>query len=416
MLTVRGVAPVPPVVPLAALLETAQEADPGAEFELRDVRLGDTPLLAEAADRTTLRVTVDGPHGDGHLSTGTATVHALLRDGPAPVFCATAGLVRTASGDADRRAGGALDAALARCRDYVGAEAFLTLARRHGVEIGGPLRAVQHLWRRDGEAVARVRLPRPLGRLGWEAGLLPLLAACELPGAADSPLVPVSFDAVRLHAEPEPDFWSLSTVRPGAAPDAVLADALLLAPDGRVLAVFSGIRLRRPVPAAPAQTPLARIPELVSALAGPYVGPLTGAVKKVAAPFGTGLLGELLRPAARFGTTPSAASPAPPATAPASTPASPAEDTPAERRARVGDAAEALLDHAADLLGMPASTVDERRSLRELGLDSLMASQLRQRLRRSHGVEISAGRLLGAESLAILRASLTNDDAGPDGG
>ncbi|MFF9286476.1 type I polyketide synthase [Streptomyces griseosporeus] len=418
ILTVRGVAPVPPVVHLAALLETAQEADPGAEFELRDVRLGDAPLLAEAADRTTLRVTVDGPHGDGHVSTGTATVHALLRDGCAPVFCAAAGLVRATGGNADRTAGDALDAALARCRDYLGAEAFLTLARRHGMDIGEPLRAVRHLWRRDGEAVARVRLPRPLGRLGWEAGLLPLLAAYEPTATADGPLVPIAFDAVRLHAEPEPDFWSLSTVRPGAGPDAVLADVLLLAPDGRVLAVFSGIRLRRPAPAAPAHTPLTRIPELVSALAGPYAAALTGAVKKVAAPFGTGLLGELLRPAARFGTKPSATPPfttVPPATAPTPTPSpSPAEDTPAEGRARAGDAAEALLEHAANLLGMPASAVDERRSLRELGLDSLMASQLRQRLHRSHGVQISAGRLLGTESVAVLRASLTHNGTGPD--
>uniref|UniRef100_UPI00403FFBE8 acyl carrier protein n=1 Tax=Streptomyces sp. DG1A-41 TaxID=3125779 RepID=UPI00403FFBE8 len=39
---------------------------------------------------------------------------------------------------------------------------------------------------------------------------------------------------------------------------------------------------------------------------------------------------------------------------------------------------------------MPASDLDEHRSLRELGLDSLMASQLRQRLRRGHGIDITA--------------------------
>jgi hypothetical protein len=40
-----------------------------------------------------------------------------------------------------------------------------------------------------------------------------------------------------------------------------------------------------------------------------------------------------------------------------------------------------------------------------------MASQLRQRLHRSHGVEITAGRLLDADSIATLRKGLAQPGA-----
>ena len=56
---------------------------------------------------------------------------------------------------------------------------------------------------------------------------------------------------------------------------------------------------------------------------------------------------------------------------------------------------------------MPATAIDLRRPLRDFGLDSLMAAQLRHQLRDQYGIDVSSGRLLGDESVARLTAGLT---------
>ncbi|MFI7011305.1 acyl carrier protein [Streptomyces sp. NPDC050145] len=60
----------------------------------------------------------------------------------------------------------------------------------------------------------------------------------------------------------------------------------------------------------------------------------------------------------------------------------------------------------ATVLDISASRLDRRRPLRGLGLDSLLATELRVRLQGELGIDVTAKRLLGDEPLGELVISL----------
>ncbi|MBM7167678.1 acyl carrier protein, partial [Streptomyces sp. G44] len=80
------------------------------------------------------------------------------------------------------------------------------------------------------------------------------------------------------------------------------------------------------------------------------------------------------------------------------------DPAPRPRAAEAGPArpARPIRDVAAATLGMEAAELDDRRPLCDYGLDSLMASKIRLRLAREHGVEVTAGQLLGSDTLARI--------------
>ncbi|NUS15276.1 MAG: acyl carrier protein [Streptomyces sp.] len=71
-----------------------------------------------------------------------------------------------------------------------------------------------------------------------------------------------------------------------------------------------------------------------------------------------------------------------------------------------GTAAQALVQRVARLLEIPEDQIDHRRPLRDLGLNSLMATQLRAELCSDWGLDVSAGRLLGPDSLHRILATI----------
>lgn len=82
---------------------------------------------------------------------------------------------------------------------------------------------------------------------------------------------------------------------------------------------------------------------------------------------------------------------------------------------------EALAEHAGRVLGQSAAAVDQEKPLTALGIDSLMAVELKNRMQMNFGVEIPATALLkgptlielGQEVLAKLRAQLATSDRSP---
>ncbi|MFD7667625.1 beta-ketoacyl synthase N-terminal-like domain-containing protein [Streptomyces sp. NPDC059788] len=74
------------------------------------------------------------------------------------------------------------------------------------------------------------------------------------------------------------------------------------------------------------------------------------------------------------------------------------------------DVEEQLVTHLAAVLGTPASRIDRARPMNRLGMDSLMATDLRTRMRRDHGLDIPVARLLGTRSLHALAVELTGGE------
>lgn len=376
-ISVHGFAPVPPMVYADALLGAAHELRPGAAWSLHRVRLGGTPVEASDADLVRLRLTMRPDQAGWRC-----TVHALHPRFAEPVLCMTADVRE--GGAAELRQGGdaVLDRALASCRRYVSQARFEEHLARLGFAVDAPFLAVERSWSRDGMTLSRMRRPQVATPAGWESVLLPLLAA--LPAArfgARHTYAAVGFDSVELAAELPERFWSLATtgaasgapVAAGASGASVRGHVLVLGDDGRVVARIKGVTLRRSALGGP--TGLDRIP----ALAAQVRERLTGGRRRT-----------------------------PEQSAPAAAPDQPAYDRPVHGDPAHGDqgaVAPAGVDLpalAASVLGMDSHEVDLDRSLRDQGLDSLMASRLRQHLASRHDLRVSVSRLLGEESAGAL--------------
>ncbi|WP_328315567.1 type I polyketide synthase [Streptomyces sp. NBC_00388] len=398
-ISLRGVRPVPAVVHLAAMTVAARSNNAEGSFTLENVQLGDALLSVDEAPETTLEVTVTGTGRHRGVSVYAATEH------DPPTFCARGTVVETTR-PAPESGTGALDEALARCHDYLSAGDFDTLVARQGLGIDDAFRGVQHLWRREGEAVARVRPRQVLPHAGWELALQPVLAA--RPGARTDlrAYAPVSFKKVCLHDHLPDEFWALATVH-GDRDGALRAEVRVLSTDHTLVAEFSGVLLRPVTAPCPPTRVLPQLPALVSALTERPAVSLARLIRRAAQPLRTDLVPALLRLRLPGTTT------APDSAEPTSPRALRSADTP-RTRSRPENMSEALVHHAAELLGLHPSEIDNRRSLRELGLDSLMATRLRQHLHMEHGVTVTSGRLLGTESIAALSRTLTDTDTDTD--
>jgi len=362
----RGVASVPQMFYVNAILQAARAAHPELSHRVEDAVIVGGLVTRAQADGMNLRVALH-PEAGGHR----ATVEIFRDDSAAepPRACFSARVVSTAR-EQFGGACGVLDAALGRCSEYLSGDRFREELRGRGYSVPAQLAAIRQLWRRDGEAVARMQLPVPRHPAAWEAVLQPLLAALPalVPQEAPCSYLPLSVGAAAVRGdagELAGEFWSVASVAnetPEATEQTVTADVVVYCPDGeRVLAEFRRIRLVR-------------------------------------LPGGTD--GERLTQAATLAAEPPASEPSSARTssAPAPVPASNAE--------RQRESGELMVAHAAELLGLQPEQLDRRRTLRDLGLDSIAAARLRERLRRTAGISLPIARILSSESIGGLATAL----------
>jgi acyl transferase domain-containing protein/NADPH:quinone reductase-like Zn-dependent oxidoreductase/aryl carrier-like protein len=119
------------------------------------------------------------------------------------------------------------------------------------------------------------------------------------------------------------------------------------------------------------------------------------------------LLRELLRDRPQFvpAAVPVPAAALTPAPAPVAAPV--AVPAPVSSVAEVEDW---LVARVAGVLGLPPGEVDRSRGMNKLGLDSLMAAEVRNQLRRDRGFEVTIPQLLEASSLRALARDLAGQD------
>ena len=146
---------------------------------------------------------------------------------------------------------------MVRCRETIAGADLYEGLRERGLEYGQSFRGVEQLWRRDGEALGRLRLTEAVATQKNGHKIHPaLLDACfqvlaaALPkGSAEGDDLYLPVGLARLHLDdlPDAELWAHALMKTEAPADAdyLEGDVFLLDESGQVLLEASGLRLQR---------------------------------------------------------------------------------------------------------------------------------------------------------------------------
>ncbi len=175
----------------------------------------------------------------------------------------------------------ALDEVRARCAEPISREVFYARFDDTGIELGLAFRAVQSVWRRDGEALGEIRLPEALVEELPAYRVHPvLLDACvqviaaALPPGTSATYLPLGLDRFQLWQPPGAAAWAVAHLRDDGGADTIAADVHVVGEGERVVATLQGLRLKRVERAALARVSSARIKEWIYEVAWRPVPPV----------------------------------------------------------------------------------------------------------------------------------------------
>jgi acyl transferase domain-containing protein/acyl carrier protein len=396
---IGGVAVMPCAAFLEAALMAARKSDPNVAWGLEEVKFHE--LYGVGPDRDPFfRVSSRVGEGTGTGKFSIAVIDDAGSDAASGSVCVTGRLRRGSHGGEAVRED--LESALERCRRPVGREAFEQVAASYALAPSEQSPVLVRGWRGRNEAVATFGLPPgavPSLPMIVEGGLQVLLLALPHQRAKCSrrPWIPRQIAAVRILGRPSDTLWSVATVRRGTSPGSAIADVWMFDQAGRLLVQLLGIELEQPGWGAPQRRVTGRavswldrrrrsIPARVSARGiGVGIG-FPPANRRLPQPW-TGRAAvrneDLSAAGEAFNPTPIAAEP--------------------QTRAD-------FVGCLAAVLGTTRDRVDVAKSPREMGLDSLMAVQLRAKLHAEAGQTVTAATLLGYESVRRIAADLDTDE------
>jgi acyl transferase domain-containing protein len=252
------------VLPATGYLEMAQAAaaevlGPGPHV-IEDLVISEALVFPPGEDRVVqVIVTPDG--------SGLASIQVSSREGGgegAPERWRSHAAARVSRAAMGRVAVPESLAALqGRCSREVAVEAHYEALRVAGIEFGPSFRGMAGLWRGEGEALGRVRLPQALeGTGGYQMHPAQLDACVQVVGAAawgqggggEPPGVylPVSLERLRVHAPGGSEVWSHVRLRGGEGDErpTLVGDLRLFDEGGQLVAELEGLSLRRATPEA----------------------------------------------------------------------------------------------------------------------------------------------------------------------
>ena len=231
------------------VLATATEAFGAEKRLLRDLVLHRS-LVLEDDTHNTVQLVFNGKPHDGALFECYAA--EPVTPGTSPWRLLASGTVHIA----EERAGDAtphvVEAVRARCPEEISHTSFYRLLEEHGLQYGPAFQAVQQVWRRDGEAIARLNTTTP----GTNSAGAALLDACFQVLAATLPArngdghhtyLPVGLSEMAGDATCVGGIWCHASLSAESdlEPDTVEGDIVLLDEDGQVVVAAHGLRLQR---------------------------------------------------------------------------------------------------------------------------------------------------------------------------
>ncbi len=252
---VYGVTIVPGACYVSMLLSAAAELFGTGPHSLKEVVFPEAQALDENRVRR-LQVILEPPK-DGETS---FRILSRAEEDSAPlswVLHAEGKLVTQAvtapssSGD-----GAAIQDIQERCREQFTAVEVYQRAAQAELQLGPQFRWIDHVWRRDGEALARMRLPELIDDVDayqLHPGLIDscfqlLGAGAPASGSALTAYAPVAIGEFRLHTRPSgAPLWCHALMSPGEEhrTDTLKADLRLVEESGQVVATGQGVLVKR---------------------------------------------------------------------------------------------------------------------------------------------------------------------------
>jgi myxalamid-type polyketide synthase MxaD len=249
---IEGVAVLPASAYVEMALAAAVEAYGAQSFALKNIEFHRALFLPDGEARPLQLILSPGTDGAASFQVYSCPA-GIGQSGKSWTLHAT-GEVSPRSDDGVFAAGqGALAEVLAGCQEEISGADFYARLSERGIHYGHFLRSITQLWRRNGEVLAEIRIPKESEAdlsayqihpacldACWQVAAAAVAAEATANGEP-AIFMPTHIDEIRAQGHPGPHLWSHARMQE-RQPDAVKGDVRLLDETGHAAVEISGLR------------------------------------------------------------------------------------------------------------------------------------------------------------------------------